>query len=154
MATPPQLQIVHAYRNLYRAALRAVHYTAPSRITVRDHLRVAFRRGDPINFDQGKVDNTLMFLESATRERGMEHRILKNITHVWWERARRDATLRCLCSCCFVIVRVEKSWLTDMLNPSRNRQWRGDEDRRLYRAAYAHFDATVKMLNDSLGLCI
>ncbi|KAI9773945.1 MAG: hypothetical protein M1840_006171 [Geoglossum simile] len=91
MTFPSRLQTLHAYRHLYRAALRAVQYSSPSRYTIRDHIRPAFRKGNPATFDQGKIDNTLLFLEGAAREKGIEHRILKTLLHVWFERADRDA---------------------------------------------------------------
>jgi hypothetical protein len=80
------LPILHAYRHLYRALLHAVQYSSPARYVARDQLRDAFRRGHPEQFNQQKISRTLEFLEVAARERGLEHRILKNLLHVaYWK---------------------------------------------------------------------
>lgn len=77
-------EIVHAYRHLYRQGLRAVQFSKPARFTLRDRIRLAFRRGLAADYDAHKIKNTLEFLEYATRENGLEHKIVKNLLHVWW----------------------------------------------------------------------
>ena len=76
--------IIHAYRHLYRHSLRAVQFSKPARYTLRDRLRLAFRKGSAADFDPKKIANTLEFLEYATRENGLEHKIVKNLLFVWW----------------------------------------------------------------------
>ena len=76
--------IVIAYRQLYQHGLRAVQYAKPQRYTLRDRLRLAFRKASHENFNQTRIDKTLEFLHGAVREKGLEHKILKNILHVWW----------------------------------------------------------------------
>jgi hypothetical protein len=83
-ATP---NLIHAYRHLYRAALRAVQFSKPARYSVRDQMRAGFRDRDGI-LDPEAVERTLEFLEAARAERGLEHRILKNLVRVTWERSR------------------------------------------------------------------
>lgn len=83
------LSIVHSYRHLYRALLRAVQFSKPNRYTARDQLRDAFRRGDPAKFDPVKISRTLDFLHGAARETGMEHKILKNLLHTDYARRAR-----------------------------------------------------------------
>jgi len=79
------LPILHAYRHLYRALLHGVQYSSPNRYVARDQLRDAFRRGHREQFDQQKISRTLEFLDAATRERGLEHRLVKNLLHVaYW----------------------------------------------------------------------
>ena len=77
-------EIVLSYRHLYRHGLRAVQFSKPARYTLRDRLRTAFRKGNPRDFDQRKIDNTIEFLRGAIRETGLEHRIVKNIIFVWF----------------------------------------------------------------------
>ncbi|KAL8801443.1 MAG: hypothetical protein Q9182_004460 [Xanthomendoza sp. 2 TL-2023] len=48
------------------------------------HLRLAYRSNGPEAFSSSKIENTLLFLKHATEERGLEHRMLKNLLHVWW----------------------------------------------------------------------
>ena len=82
--TMSQQQVIHAYRHLYRHSLRAIHFSKPARYTLRDRLRLAFRRGSASDFEPQKVHNTLEFLQCATRENGLEHKIVKNLLFVWW----------------------------------------------------------------------
>lgn len=93
MSTPNQ-EMVHAYRSLYRTLLQAVRYSAPARYIARDKLRATFR--DPkATFDADVAKRTLWFLEAAARERGLEHRILKNLLRVESEkRATTNNTWR------------------------------------------------------------
>ena len=77
-------QIVTSYRNLYRHALRAVQYSSPARFTVRALLRNAYRTGKPTDYDDDKINNTITFLQGAATEKGLEHRIVKNLLLTWW----------------------------------------------------------------------
>lgn len=73
-----QEEVLHAYRHLYRAALRAVCYSQPASTVARDQLRRAFR--DKTNtFNKNTVRRTVWFLKNAARERGTEHRIVKSL---------------------------------------------------------------------------
>lgn len=47
-------------------------------------MRLAFRKGGSSDFDAAKIGNTLEFLRYATRENGLEHKIVKNLLFVWW----------------------------------------------------------------------
>lgn len=88
MFSPKALPTVHAYRNLYKAGLRAVQYSNPARRILRDSLRIAFRNGSKHDLnDADKITNTLLFLDKAAVKKGMEHRILKNLLMVrYWQR--------------------------------------------------------------------
>lgn len=83
--TTPKLDVVHAYRHLYRGLLQAVQYTGPARYIARDQLRAAFREPGAV-FDAEGYKRTHWFVEAAARERGLEHRILKNLLRVRSER--------------------------------------------------------------------
>jgi hypothetical protein len=76
--------IIYAYRHLYRHGLRAVQFSKPARYTLRDRLRLAFHRGSAADFASHKVENTLELLRYATKENGLEHKIVKNLIFVWW----------------------------------------------------------------------
>ena len=82
--TMSQQAIIHAYRHLYRHSLRAIQFSKPARFTLRDRLRLAFRRGYASDFEPQKVQNTIEFLQYAAKENGLEHKILKNLLFVWW----------------------------------------------------------------------
>lgn len=88
--TASTLQILHSYRHLYRHALYAVRYAVPERYVIRDELRRAYRSGSVADFNREKIVETVAFLQSATEEAGTAHKIVRNITHMWWwqERAR------------------------------------------------------------------
>lgn len=79
--------VVHAYRHLYRHSLRAIQFSKPARYTLRDRLRLAFRKGSSTDFLPEKIENTIEFLKYATRENGLEHKIVKNLLFVWWTQA-------------------------------------------------------------------
>lgn len=81
------LELIHAYRRLLRAGLRAVQFSQPSRSTLTERLREGFR--DPHGtFDPERVRRTVWFLNAAAQTRGLEHRILKNLCRVHWEKQR------------------------------------------------------------------
>ena len=105
MATPAaNLEVIHAYRHLYRGLLRAVQYSRPARFTARDIVRSSFRTGGANGtLDREGVRRTKWFLGAAAKERGLEHKIVKNLLRVRAEevmavkrygRARHDANLR------------------------------------------------------------
>lgn len=85
MASP---QITHAYRHLYRTLLKGVQYSTPARFVARGQLRRAFREPGA-TYDERGIKRTLWFLEAAAKERGMEHRILKNLLRVHQMRHRK-----------------------------------------------------------------
>ena len=79
-------EIVRSYRQLYRHGLHAVQYAAPARYTLKILLENAYRTGNAADYDAQKINNTLTFLEGAAKEKGLEHKILKNLLHTWyWE---------------------------------------------------------------------
>ena len=85
------LTIPQAYRNLYRAALRATLYSSPARFIIRNRLRSAFRA--PPNkqkhpFDPLRINRTLLFLRSAAESPNLERRVVRNLVRVWGEREK------------------------------------------------------------------
>ncbi|KAG6002655.1 hypothetical protein E4U21_002915 [Claviceps maximensis] len=152
--------VLHAYRHLYRNLLRAVQYAAPARYIARDQLRRAFRQAPPAvaaassssssssspsfslfpssptavvaapapSLNTEGIKRTIWFLEAAAKERGLEHKILKNLLRVQGQRTFEQ----------------EVQWKR-VLTKSKKRE----ED-----AAYRHYDRTVRMLNESMGLCL
>ncbi|KAJ4306913.1 hypothetical protein N0V88_000285 [Collariella sp. IMI 366227] len=103
--------LLHAYRKLLRAGLRAVQFSQPSRSILTERLREGFRDQHG-SFEPERVRRTIWFLNAAAGARGLEHKILKNLCRVHWERMRE------------------------------------------VRREYEHYERTVKMLNDSMGLCL
>lgn len=73
-----QEEVLHAYRHLYRAALRAVCFSQPASTVIRDQLRRTFR-DKTSTFNRHAVRRTVWFLKNAARERGTEHKVLKNL---------------------------------------------------------------------------
>ncbi len=79
-------ELLHAYRNLYRTGLRAVHYARPARWAIRDILREAFRSNAATSLNPRRIQNTLKFLENAGAYTGTEHKILKNLLYLkFWQ---------------------------------------------------------------------
>ncbi|KAL7798168.1 hypothetical protein V8C37DRAFT_368963 [Trichoderma ceciliae] len=130
-AAPSKLDITQAYRRLYRGLLRAVQYSAPARYVVRDQLRAAFRERNAVLDGEG-VKRTVWFLEAAARERGLEHKILKNL----------------------IRVRLDRSWGTKSWKRALNETKQKADTRQLQQDAMQHYEMTVAMLNKSMGICL
>lgn len=81
-------EIIHAYRTLLRSSLRAVQFSKPARYVVQRRVREAFEKGTPEAYDAEAVRRTVWFLKAAAEERGLEHKIVKNLVRVAWERVR------------------------------------------------------------------
>ncbi|EPE27333.1 hypothetical protein GLAREA_03248 [Glarea lozoyensis ATCC 20868] len=87
MSTPTAIEVIHAYRHLYRGLLHGVQFSKPARYIARDTLREAFRSDPPSMFNQKRIDNTVEFLGYAAKEAGLEHKILRNLLFKKsWER--------------------------------------------------------------------
>ena len=122
-------EIVRGYRQIYKAALRAVLYASPGRFQVRDSIRTGFRTRPVTAFSPRRIQNTVRFLERAQEHTGMEHKILKNLCFVRYWQNRGKPDLRLVCQ------------QTDLALEARRNTW-------------AQFDATLTMLNESLDLCL
>ncbi|KAK5110368.1 hypothetical protein LTR62_006076 [Meristemomyces frigidus] len=121
---PTHPEILHTYRHLYTHALRACQYSKPSRYVVRDHIRAAFRSSPPSSYNPDTLARTVEFFKSAASHKGIEHKVQKNLIHVWWEREKLSrGTMR-------------------------------HDTYALRKHAYDDFDRTLEMLNKSMGLCI
>ncbi|KAL7819214.1 hypothetical protein V8C44DRAFT_317328 [Trichoderma aethiopicum] len=128
------LDVTHAYRRLYRSLLQAVRYSAPARYVVRDQLRAAFRERGPAakELDAEGVKRTVWFLEAAAKERGLEHKILKNL----------------------VRVRLESGFGVRSWRKALNDAKQKSDVKELQREGMTHYNMTVAMLNKSMGLCL
>ncbi|KAH8811776.1 hypothetical protein F5884DRAFT_289614 [Xylogone sp. PMI_703] len=124
---PNAQHIIYAYRHLYKALLHAVQYSKPARYVGRDKLRHAFRKDNLSNFDPVKIERTIEFLQIAARERGLEHRIVKNLLHTaYWK---------------------SHSTKTPAVKPTV-------ASLEVRRTAKAHYNMTLAMLNNTMGLCL
>ncbi|KAI9753463.1 MAG: Vacuolar protein sorting-associated protein 20 [Chaenotheca gracillima] len=132
MAQIESTAIVQAYRSLYREALRAVQYSKPGRYVVRDQIREGFRKGSREEFDASKIANTLEFLQGAAKERGQEHRILKNLVQTHFIRKRKTEA---------VVGSARDLEQLQTILQSRQR-------------SYVAYERTLHMLNESMGLCL
>jgi len=74
-----------------------VQYSSPAKYEARDQLRTAFReRGAAASApDAPTIKRTLWFLDAAAREAGLEHRIVRNLLQVAWERRSNVKGIRC-----------------------------------------------------------
>jgi hypothetical protein len=135
--------VIHAYRHLYREGLRAIQFSKPARYTLRDRLRLAFRKGSPHDFEPQRVANTLEFLRYAIKENGIEHKIVKNLLFVWWSQKNggRKAKSKMLC----VALRLENCCSTDNYSTR--------EELEMKTTAYDTFNHNIHMLNESMDMC-
>ncbi|KAK2760953.1 hypothetical protein FQN54_002195 [Arachnomyces sp. PD_36] len=128
-ALPDKKDIVTAYRHLYRGSLQAVRYSSPSRQILLRTLRSSFRSGSPAEYDNRKIQNTLQFLQRAAESAGIEHKIMKNLVMVrFWEQSPNKSP--------------------------RLVVGEGEMGRHIRRTTNKHFEATLHLLNESLGLCL
>jgi hypothetical protein len=125
--------ITHAYRALYRSALHAVRYARHERYEIRDRLRRAFRDSDAKDFEPHRIANTILFFEAAARDRGLEHRILKNLCHIWFLENRQWRNRSRV---------LEKYGKKSVDTPSAIVQ------------SYDQFYEVLRLLNESMGLCL
>ncbi|KAK3899981.1 hypothetical protein C8A05DRAFT_17662 [Staphylotrichum tortipilum] len=142
MPPPAPPDLILAYRRLLRAGLRAVQFAKPARMILTAKLRAGFR--DPRGvFDVEAVRRTVWFLNSAAGRRGIEHRILKNLCRVEWER-RQGATWK-------VRLRGER------VREERGRVLTGCVKRDpniIQGTEYEHYERTIDMLNKTFRLCL
>lgn len=80
--------IALAYRQVYKALLRAVQYSKPARFVAQERIRNAFRKGRREDYDAVKISRTIELLDHAAKARGLEHKIVKNLMHAWWEQKK------------------------------------------------------------------
>jgi hypothetical protein len=125
--------IVSAYRSLYRAGLRAVQYSVPNRYIIRDRLRRAFRESPTSDFSPRRIANTIRFLNNAAQDRGLEHKLVKNLCAVWHGEGRHWR-------------KRAESWKNKVKQTRPEIRWETQ--------AYHGFYWTLRMLNESMGLCI
>ncbi|PQK14142.1 hypothetical protein BB8028_0004g10720 [Beauveria bassiana] len=154
-------EVLHAYRHLYKGLLRGVHYSIPARYIVRDQIRLAFRErpaatapapapapatatatvpttttttttAAAAGWDAEAIRRTLWFLSAAGRQSGLEHRILRNLVRMHSERAAPT-----------------RRWRRAVI---WNKKPANERER--HEHAFEHYDATVAMLNKSMGLCL
>ncbi|CAI4218200.1 unnamed protein product [Parascedosporium putredinis] len=133
--------------HLYRGLLRAVQYSVPARYVARDQLRRAFREdaagGVAAAPDKDAIRRTIWFLDAAAKERGLEHKILRNLLKVAWYRRRQEKTTWKM---------VQQRLSHGKKGPSGATGLRhSDEDG---GTSYRHYNMTVAMLNKTMGLCL
>ncbi|KAL2135244.1 hypothetical protein VTI74DRAFT_9336 [Chaetomium olivicolor] len=140
MSTHTTTDLLHAYRKLLRAGLRAVQFSQPSRSTFTERLREGFR--DPGGkFEPERVRRTVWFLNAAAQARGIEHKILKNLCRVHWERVREAQRTPWK-----VKIKAE-------MDAREGKRKVKDADV-ISGRQFEHYERTIQMLNDTMGLCL
>ncbi|KAI9888290.1 MAG: hypothetical protein M1814_000762 [Vezdaea aestivalis] len=122
--------ILHAYRHLFKLSRRATRGSRRAQYVARDLLRESFRKGQPKDWDEAKIWNTLIFLREAAKETGLEHRIFKNLLSVRYSEAVDYHDYK------KPLGRANE--LIDTLNENK----------------YNSYNMTIKMLNETMGLCL
>ncbi|KAH8678075.1 hypothetical protein BX600DRAFT_431379 [Xylariales sp. PMI_506] len=131
-----QLEVVHAYRNLYRHGLRAVQFSKPARYVLRDKLRVGFREKGA-KLEPVRIARTVQFLGSATKSSGLEHKVLKNLLMIHHLNTKEKA----------------RSWRLVERERDHSKD-NGESLREAEATALKLYKTTVAMLNKSMGLCL
>ncbi|KAI9727478.1 MAG: hypothetical protein M1828_006420 [Chrysothrix sp. TS-e1954] len=141
MTPPTDPRIPLAYRNLSKLALRAVKYSSPARHTIRDRLRLAFRKSPPQDFDVGRIRNTAQFLNNAARSQSLERRVLRTILITWYWDPETNPHSRA----------AEEERKMKRIPGPKNRNL---ENLRWRREGRDHYYFLIRMLNQSMGMCI
>ncbi|PFH55668.1 hypothetical protein XA68_17853 [Ophiocordyceps unilateralis] len=131
MTSTNSLDVIHAYRRLYRCLLHAVQYATPARYVARDQLRSAFRTPGA-TLDPRGVKRTVWFLQAAAKETGLEHHILKNLL---WVRSVQNGQ--------------SVDWKARVHQRQSKKSPMKDEE----ISAQRHYEMTIAMLNKTMGLC-
>ncbi|CCX34961.1 hypothetical protein FPQ18DRAFT_380999 [Pyronema domesticum] len=93
-AIPTKATLITTYRHLMKAGLFAVQYSNPARFQIRDKLRDAFRYTPVEHYNPRRIQNTIDFLYTAGRYKGLEHKIVKNLCFVHYhDRTRKRKRL-------------------------------------------------------------
>ena len=139
-------EVLHAYRQLYRASLRAIQYASPARHTLRKLIDTEFRLNKLHDFDRIRVDNTLIFLDGAAKVRGLEHRIVKTLLHVWWfwEGSKKVIPK-------YYLSASMRGWGVDSYFSHKALK---PEEARIRQSSFNHYRITLRMLNNSMQLCL
>ncbi|KAI0974769.1 DUF1763-domain-containing protein [Xylaria arbuscula] len=147
------LNVIHAYRHLYRALLHAVQFAKPARYTARNQLRRAFREKGA-HYDARGIVRTIFFLKAAARERGLEHRVLKNLIMIAWHRYDDSPNWKHV-QLAQLAIRKRQVLVDVIVDAGRtNQKSRTELESRVHATAYKHYDMTIAMLNKSMGLCL
>ena len=144
-------EILRSFRNLYRHGLHAVRYSSPARHTLRDCLQQAFRSGVATDLNLRKIENTIRFLDSAGRDTGLAHHILKNLLHVrWWQAQTRLHRKQLVFSYCPVVDLSLKVFGSQKAFSKKNVTAYGQ----IRRNAFYHYNITLRIFNESMDLCL
>ncbi|KAL1798742.1 hypothetical protein ACET3X_002779 [Alternaria dauci] len=92
-------------------------------------MRIAFRKGSAAEYDPQRIRNTLEFLQYAAKESGLEHKILKNLLFVWWVQNNGGR-----------LKYIPRNLTRDEVE--------------IKTTAYDTFNHNIRMLNESMGLCL
>lgn len=85
----PTTSIRLAYRQLLTHGYRAVKFSKPARYMILERLRFKFRDTSPAeSIDPVRFDRTLEFLRLAAKYNGAEHKLLRNLTHCWYQHTK------------------------------------------------------------------
>ena len=159
-------ELIHAYRRLLRAGLRAVQFSQPSKSTITRLLREGFRDPKGI-FEPRAIRNTVYFLNGAAAKRGLEHRILKILCRVHWDRMREMGRTPWKVTLRLAEAREKAeakgkgksvffsfSFLVFLVCSMGCADGEKREPDVIKGTEHEHFDRTIAMLNATMGTCL
>jgi hypothetical protein len=73
------------YRRFWRAGHIAIQDRSPQKPIIREKLRYAFRNETSLP-PATAIDNTVQFLLTAGRRRGVENNVIRGLCQVYWRR--------------------------------------------------------------------
>ena len=153
---PTTRDIRTAYRHLFQLGLRAVYYSKPARYTLQSHLRIAFRLYPPNAWDPKRIHNTCQFLYNAANATSLEHRVLRTLLMVWHydlnngscPGASKGKDLRILSGF------ERERRIRDRQRMAEKYKRMQKSEKQIFAGRMDHFRMLVKLLNESMGLCL
>ncbi|KAI8136686.1 hypothetical protein BJV82DRAFT_675801 [Fennellomyces sp. T-0311] len=121
-------RIKHDYRALLKAGYAAVQHERHAKTQIRQRIRDRFESTSLAN--ETKVQNTIQFLITASKRRGLEHDIVRNICQLDRYRAQYD-----------------------IRPPLYNRKLPAPV-RAVHDSSYEELDVLIRMLNNELQLLL
>ncbi|KAI9258085.1 hypothetical protein BDA99DRAFT_515186 [Phascolomyces articulosus] len=123
-------KVKHDYRALLKAGYAAVQYERHHKLQIHQRIRHRFEHPPSPVVNDTQINNTIEFLNTAAKRRGLEHDIVRNICSLDRYRAQYD-----------------------IRPPLYNRKLTPDI-RHLHDTSHDELDELIKLLNNELELCL
>ncbi|KTW26737.1 hypothetical protein T552_02741 [Pneumocystis carinii B80] len=133
------------YRQFLRIGRQAVCDSIPAKYIIRDKIRAAFRVLPP---PTERINNTLQFLVRASKRKGLEHAILKNLCYL---DKSKNLYIKRYFNKSSIYSRRTSFHIYRRRKPLSTMK---EEEKFLYKRIYDEPDLAIYMINETCGLCL